>query len=108
MDSEMTMEKPKRKRGRPRKVRPADVAAAPPAPARPTIEIRAPYAGDAAGYQVRRLDCSLDLRQRLVLRLIYDGLQLEGETLRGGRPVVKTQDAVRWLLDQAADAIGLE
>ena len=107
MDTEIAMEKPKRKRGRPRKVRPAEVAA-PPAPTRPTIEIRAPYAGDAAGYQVRRLDCALDRRQRLALRLIYDGLQLEGETLAGGGPIVKTQDAIRWLLDQAANSIGVE
>lgn len=71
------------------------------------IEISAPYAGEANGYQVRRLDAMLDPRQRKALRLIFDGLQLEGETLANGRPLTRTQDAVRWMLDKAAEALEL-
>ena len=70
------------------------------------VNISAPYAGEANGYQVRRLDATLDARQRRALRLIFDGLQLEGETLTNGRPLTRTQDAVRWLLDKAATELG--
>ena len=39
------------------------------------VNISAPYAGEANGYQVRRLDATLDARQRRALRLIFDGLE---------------------------------
>ena len=91
MDTETMTAAPKR-RGRPKK---------------PQIKLVVPTARETQGYQVRRLDCSLDARQRQALRIIYDGLLVEGETLAGGKRIDRTQDAVRWLLDQAADALGL-
>jgi len=97
MTGARTMEAPKPKRRR----KPVAEAAL-----TQRVNISAPYAGEANGYQVRRLDATLDARQRRALRLIFDGLQLEGETLTNGRPLTRTQDAVRWLLDKAATELG--
>tara|TARA_R110002051_G_scaffold42443_1_gene87199 strand:- start:205 stop:501 length:297 start_codon:yes stop_codon:yes gene_type:complete len=97
MTGAKTMEAPKPKRRR----KPVAEAAL-----TQRVNISAPYAGEANGYQVRRLDATLDARQRRALRLIFDGLQLEGETLTNGRPLTRTQDAVRWLLDKAATELG--
>tara|TARA_R110002110_G_C13342617_1_gene707814 strand:- start:641 stop:937 length:297 start_codon:yes stop_codon:yes gene_type:complete len=97
MTGAKTMEAPKPKRRR----KPVAEAAL-----TQRVNISAPYAGEANGYQVRRLDATLDARQRRALRLIFDGLQLEGETLSNGRPLTRTQDAVRWLLDKAATELG--
>ena len=40
------------------------------------------------------------------LRLLFDGLLLEGEIVRG-RPINRCQDAVRWLLGKLADELEL-
>ncbi|MBX3467174.1 MAG: hypothetical protein KF878_09795 [Planctomycetes bacterium] len=58
---------------------------------------------------LRRLDLRLTQRQATALRLVFDGLQRDGETiqLEGVRPVRAHGDAIRWLLDQVADEVGV-
>ena len=55
--------------------------------------------------------CRLSPRQSKALRLLFDGLVAEGETIRTvGEHTEKVSgqnDAVRWLLDRIADAAGL-
>lgn len=59
---------------------------------------------------LRRVDGQLTPRQARALRLLFDGLQREGATVRlgGVYPVRSHVDAIRWLLDQIADGQGLE
>lgn len=60
-----------------------------------------------------RLDTRLTPRQQTALRRLFDGLQVDDAQMHlgvvgGGMSPVRTQgDAVRWLLDQVADGIGL-
>lgn len=55
--------------------------------------------------------CRLSPRQSKALRLLYDGLVAEGESIRTvgehQEKVTGQNDGVRWLLDQIADAAGL-
>ena len=68
------------------------------------VAFEVPIAHEAEGYATRRLDCSLSPRERGALRLLFEGLTLEGETVRG-RPINRTQDAIRWLLGALADQL---
>ena len=70
------------------------------------VRLEVPIAASAQGHASRRLDCSLSSRERAALRLLFDGLLLEGEIVRG-RPINRCQDAVRWLLGNLADDLEL-
>lgn len=75
-----------------------------------TVVIEAPVArhGDVT---IGRLEGRLTPRQGLGLRLLFDGLVSRGATIKiGGTPdkVATQADAVRWLLDQVADQVGIE
>ena len=57
-----------------------------------------------------RVECKLTQRQGRALRLLFDGLQAEGERVQLGTardPVQQQHDGIRWVLDQIADAVGL-
>ena len=45
------------------------------------VAFEVPSAHEAEGYATRRLDCSLSPRERGALRLLFEGLTLEGETV---------------------------
>lgn len=55
--------------------------------------------------------CRLSPRQSKALRLVFDGLVAEAESIRTvgehREKVTGQNDAVRWMLDQIADAAGL-
>ena len=94
---------------KPRRKKPAEpTAAAPIEPEALTARVRLeiPIAAAPQGHASRRLDCSLSSRERAALRLLFDGLLLEGEIVRG-RPINRCQDAVRWLLGNLADELDL-
>lgn len=58
-------------------------------------------------HELRRIDIDLTARQAHAMRLVFDGLQAEGETVRltGERPMRHPSDALRWILDQIADQL---
>lgn len=63
-------------------------------------------------YCMRRIDIDISARQAKAMRLAFDGLQSEGETVQlpgisSDRPVSRPTDAVRYMLDRIADAYGL-
>ncbi len=70
------------------------------------IRLEMPVGKVSDAYATRRLDCSLRPGERNALRLLFEGLTLEGETVRG-RPINRTQDAIRWLLGALADRLEL-
>ena len=55
---------------------------------------------------ISRLDFRITPRQSKALRLLFDGLVAEGETIElGGMfPVSSQADGLRWVLDQVAEA----
>src|SRR5690606_21257150 len=58
-----------------------------------------------------RLDTRLTPRQQVALRRLYDGLQADDAQVNAGGcmvPVRNQADAVRWVLDQIADALDLQ
>lgn len=59
--------------------------------------------------ELRRIDLVLTARQSKAMRMVFDGLQANGEQIRlvGKREMRLPGDAVRWLLDQIADEVGL-
>jgi hypothetical protein len=70
-------------------------------------------------FPLRRLDGHLALRQAVALRATFSALVEEQATLpyasvnrprdeRGGVPVARPLDAVRWLLERVADEMGLD
>jgi len=70
------------------------------------VEFAAPLA-EHGKVVLTRVECKLTPRQGRALRLLFDGLSAEGETVRLGtkpEPVVQQYDAVRWILDKIADA----
>lgn len=76
------------------------------------VEITAPVLEHGKVFLQRVEHCRLTPRQSKALRYLFDGLVAEGATFRmvGPNPekITGQNDAVRWLLDQVSDAIGLE
>lgn len=72
-----------------------------------TILIEAPVATPEAGvYATRHLDLgALSTEQALALRSLFDGLLAARAQLKNGRFVAASADAVRYLLEQAHDAL---
>ena len=56
--------------------------------------------GPPIGYRTRRVEVTLDERQRQALKALYTGL------LEDGHRLLRTQDAIRFVLDKVADAMG--
>lgn len=50
---------------------------------------------------------SMTLRQRKAMQRMYAGLRRDNKEI-GIRPIASQADAVRWLLEQVADGLGLE
>ncbi len=53
---------------------------------------------------LRRVQVFLNPDQRKGLRRLFDGLQVEGETLKNGKPIVHPIDGVRWMLEKVSEA----
>lgn len=82
-----------------------------PEPAKPSaVNVSVPVhdmGGEA--YCMRRVDVDVSARQAKAMRLVFDGLQYTGKTVQlpgieTYRPVARPTDAIRYLLDQIADA----
>lgn len=73
-----------------------------------TVDMSLPVAS-VGPVVLRRLDLRMTDRQAQALRLLFDGLTAEGEAVRipGNPTVSQTADALRWVLDKIADAVGL-
>jgi hypothetical protein len=59
--------------------------------------------GEIRGHVVRRVRVDLTARQARTLKRLYIALDLETAVLASGRPVKRTEDAIRWFLDSIAD-----
>lgn len=72
------------------------------------VELTAPVL-EHGSVMLRHLECKLTPRQSKALRLLFDGLTAEGETILLGSPtpekITNQHDAVRWMLDKIADAV---
>lgn len=70
------------------------------------IEVSAPVRVIQDVPILRRLDINITTRQAIGLRVLFDGLQFMGAEvqLTAKRPVKNLGDAVRWLLDEVANA----
>lgn len=76
------------------------------------VELTCPVLEHGNVFLSRVEHCRLTPRQSRALRHLFDGLVAEGATIKLAGPhpekVTAQNDAVRWLLDQVADAIDLE
>lgn len=75
------------------------------------VEVTVPLLEHGVVLLSRVEHCRLSPRQSKALRLLFDGLVAEGESIctvgEHMEKVTGQNDAVRWLLDQLADAAGL-
>jgi DNA-binding GntR family transcriptional regulator len=75
-----------------------------------TVDITAPVF-EHGSVMLRHAEFKMTPRQSRALRLLFDGLVAEGETIRlaGPQPekITSQHDAVRWVLDRIADSTGI-
>jgi hypothetical protein len=74
-----------------------------PKPIKKGLLIKVPFLATEK-YAQREVHMTLSRDHATSLRAIYEGLETEQAKLANGRPVVSPQDAMRWLLEQAASA----
>jgi hypothetical protein len=65
------------------------------------LGIEVPYVASTK-YAQREIYMSLPIAQAVVLRSVFEGLEERHATLANGKPVQSPQDALRWLLEEAA------
>jgi len=82
--------------------------AAEPAPIDPGQQsaiIELPVAELGNEYVSRHCEARLNHRQSVALQRLFNGLDAAGARLAGGNRIYSRPDAVRWLLEQIAEAI---
>lgn len=100
MEVEPKAEKPKRKPGRPRKVRAEETA-----PKGETYwgSVKVPIVQEDPGYCSKHVEVRLTTAQSRAMKRILLGLQREGVTIGARREPIKSgADVVRYVLDQIA------
>lgn len=58
-------------------------------------------------HRTRHVEARLSPRQAEAMRRMYDGLRLGHHQLDDGRHVDSAADVVRWILERAADDLGI-